>query len=261
MPDTPIIALRQVSKSFGSLEVLREVSLDFQAGKTTVVIGPSGVGKSVLLKLIVGLLRPDEGEVHFEGQRIDNRREHELTELRTQIGFLFQMGALFDSMTVGENVQFPLVEHAAHMGPAERARRCAEVLDLVDMDGSEQKMPVELSGGQRKRVALARAVALHPRVICYDEPTTGLDPIRSDEIDELIVKLQRELQATSLVVTHDMHSAETIADRIVMLYDGTVIADASPADLQHHPEPIVQRFIRGRGDGEEAQTMAGRDEP
>ncbi len=238
----PIISLRRVSKSFDQLHVLRDVSLDFVTGQTTVVIGPSGVGKSVLLKLIVGLLRPDRGQVLYEGKRIDDQREHQLRDMRTHIGFLFQMGALFDSMTVGNNVMFPLVEHAS-MSDAERHQRCAEVLHLVDMAGSEAKMPAELSGGQRKRVALARAIALHPRVVLYDEPTTGLDPIRSHEINQLILKLQRELRVTSIVVTHDMASANMIADRMVMLYDGQLVADDKPGKLVEHENEVVRQFV------------------
>ncbi len=250
--DKPIISLAGVSKSFGSLVVLDAVSIDFASGRTTVVIGPSGVGKSVMLKLIVGLLRPDAGSVHFEGRRIDIMSEHELAQVRTHIGFLFQMGALFDSMTVGENVMFPLVEHAK-MTERQRRQRCGEVLDLVDMTGAASKMPAELSGGQRKRVALARAIALRPRAILYDEPTTGLDPVRSDEINGLIAKLQRELNVTSVVVTHDMASAETIADRIIMLYDGRLIADGDRSTLAGHDSAVVRQFVRRR-DAEPAES-------
>jgi phospholipid/cholesterol/gamma-HCH transport system ATP-binding protein len=243
----PIIRLRGVHKSFGSLRVLRGVDMDFLQGQTTVVIGPSGCGKSVLLKHIVGLLQPDRGEVYFDEHRIDTLREPRLVPIRTQFGFLFQMAALFDSMTVEQNVCFPLAEHSP-MTAAQRRQRCEQVLAMVGMENTGPKFPAELSGGQKKRVALARAIALHPRVILYDEPTTGLDPIRADVINELILKLQRELHATSIVVTHDMASAEKIADRIVMLYDGRIIFDDTPQAIRRADNPLVKAFVEGRSD-------------
>ncbi|MBI1367765.1 MAG: ATP-binding cassette domain-containing protein [Planctomycetes bacterium] len=245
--DEAVIRLRDVYKSFGRLRVLQGVNLDFIKGQTTVVIGPSGCGKSVMLKHIVGLLRPDRGEVYYEGHRVDQMNEHDLVEIRTDFGYLFQLGALFDSMTVEQNVCFPLEEHA-NMTLKERRERCAQVLGMVGMEHTQRKVPAELSGGQRKRIALARAVALHPKVILYDEPTTGLDPIRSDVINELIIKLQKELHATSIVVTHDMTSAYKIADRIVMLYDGHIIVDGSPDEVRATDDPIVRAFIEGRSD-------------
>lgn len=245
-PDV-VIAMRDVHKSFGTLRVLRGIDLELERGKTTVILGPSGSGKSVMIKHIVGLLRPDKGEIYYDGRRTDGLREKDFVEIRTQFGYLFQMGALFDSMNVAENVAFPLVEHT-EMSAAERAVRVAQVLKMVGMEHTEQKLPAELSGGQKKRVALARAIALHPKVILYDEPTTGLDPIRSDVINDLIIKLKRELRATSIVVTHDMVSAYKIADRIVMLYDGRLIADASPDELRRSEDPIVKSFIEGRAD-------------
>src|SRR5690348_11000779 len=217
-----LIELRNVSKRFGRLVVLNGVSLSIEEGQSLVVIGASGSGKSVMLKHIVGLLTPDDGEVWFDGQRIDELSDRELDKVRQQFGFLFQMGALFDSLTVEDNVAFPVVEHTKK--PAEEIRKLvAEKLRMVGLDGTQKKMPGELSGGQRKRVALARAIALGPRVILYDEPTTGLDPIRSDVINELILKLKRELNVTSIVVTHDMNSAFKVADRIVMLHEGKLI--------------------------------------
>src|SRR5687768_6358826 len=219
-----LIELRKVHKRFGRLVVLNGVSLNVEEGQSLVVIGASGTGKSVMLKHIVGLLRPDKGEVWFDGRRIDDLRERDLVSVRMQFGFLFQMGALFDSISVEENVGFPLAEHT-RKPPEEISQLVDQKLALVGLKDTRKKMPAELSGGQRKRVALARAIALGPRVILYDEPTTGLDPIRSDVINELILKLQRELKVTSIVVTHDMQSAFKVADRIVMLHEGHIIFD------------------------------------
>ena len=248
--DEPIIRMTDLRVSFGPLSVLNGVNIEFRRGQITVIIGPSGVGKSVLLKNIVGLIRPDSGQIYFEGRRIDQLGDRQLVGVRKQIGFLFQMGALFDSMTVSENICFPLEEHAL-FDPAERQRRCSEVLGLVGLTGIEQKLPANLSGGQRKRVALARAVMLQPKVMLYDEPTTGLDPIRSDLINELIIKLSHQLCITSVVVTHDMTSANRIADRMVMLYDGKIIADDEPEAFRRTENDVLQRFIQGRADQNE----------
>ncbi len=249
--DSPIVQLIDVHKAFGSLRVLGDdrggVSLDLAKGKTTVIIGPSGAGKSVLLKHIVGLLHPDRGEVWFEGHRVDTMKEHELVEIRKKMGFLFQMGALFDSMTVEQNIIFPLVQHTK-LTAAERHERCARVLALVGLKDLGRKMPADLSGGQRKRVALARAVVLEPDLVLYDEPTTGLDPIRSDVINELIISLKQQLGVTGVVVTHDMASARKIADRMVMLYDGRFIADGEPEAFCNIDNDMVQRFIRGEAE-------------
>ncbi len=246
----PLIRLVGVHKAFGALRVLDGVDLSFPTGKTTVIVGPSGTGKSVLLKHIIGLLQPDRGEVWFADQRVDLLNEAQRVEVRKQVGFLFQMGALFDSMTVLDNICFPLVEHTK-LSASERAECCRRMLALVGLEGIERKMPADLSGGQRKRVALARAVVLNPKVVLYDEPTTGLDPIRSDVINELILHLSEELGVTSIVVTHDMASARKIADRMVMLYDGHVIADSDPTSFLHSENPIVQRFVRGEASDEE----------
>jgi phospholipid/cholesterol/gamma-HCH transport system ATP-binding protein len=245
----PVISLRGVHKRFGKLKVLQGVDLEFEAGKTTVILGPSGSGKSVMLKHIVGLLKPDSGEVHFEKQRIDNLDEKELAKVRHNFGFLFQQGALFDSMTVEQNVGFPLLEHTED-DDAKRRKRVEEVLGLVGLAGSGAKLPSELSGGQKKRIGLARAIALSPKVILYDEPTTGLDPIRADTINELVLKLQRELSITSIVVTHDMRSAEKIADRIVMLYDGKIVWDGTPDEIVKSDVPLIRGFVEGRSDGQ-----------
>jgi len=242
-----IVRFKGLSKSFGKLPVLNSIDLSFRRGQTTVVLGPSGTGKSVMLKHIVGLLQPDRGEVYFEGQRIDGRSESELIDLRTRVGFLFQMGALFDSMTVGQNIEFPLLEHTDQPA-ADRTRRVEHVLRLVGLAGLEPKMPGQLSGGQRKRVALARAVVLNPALVLYDEPTTGLDPIRADVINELIIALNKVLDITSIVVTHDMVSANKIADRMVLLYDGKVICDGTPQQFRNSDSELVQRFIQGVAD-------------
>ncbi len=241
---SPIIRLVGVRKSFGPQRVLDGVDLDIFPAETTVIMGPSGCGKSVMLKHIVGLLRPDAGEIHFDGRRIDNLRERDLNHVRLQVGLLFQMSALFDSMSVEENVAFPLVEHTA-LSPAERRERVARALQTVDLAGVQDKLPAQLSGGQRKRVALARAIVLSPRVVLYDEPTTGLDPIRADGINNLVIKLRRSLGVTSLVVTHDLVSARKVADRVVILLGGRIAADGEYDDLEHHPDERVRRFMTG----------------
>ena len=246
----PILSLRNLHKRFGRLRVLSGVSLEIETGQTLVVLGPSGTGKSVLLKHIVGLLKPDKGEVWFEGRRIDNLPERELSEVRENFGFLFQMGALFDSLTNLDNVAFPLREHTT-LPPEEIVSRAIDRLAMVGLPDAGTKMPGELSGGQRKRVALARAIAMEPKVILYDEPTTGLDPIRSDVINELILKLRRELKVTSVVVTHDMNSAFKVADRIVMLHEGKILFDGTAETIRQSDDPIVQRFIAGEAGDEE----------
>jgi len=251
-----IIRLVDLRKSFGRLSVLRGISIDFPAGKTTVVLGPSGCGKSVMLKHIVGLLKPDYGEVWFEDKRIDTLSESRLGPFRRQFGFLFQQGALFDSMSVRDNVGFPLLEHT-QMTAAQREGRVREVLTMVGLADALDKMPADLSGGQRKRVALARAIVLQPKVILYDEPTTGLDPIRADVINELILKLQRQLRMTSIVVTHDLISAFKVADLTIMLHEGKVIFQGTPQELRESPDPIVQRFLRGEASEAELAGIEG----
>src|SRR3954467_15658097 len=244
------IELKHVSKRFGSLVVLKGLDLKIEKGQNLVVIGASGTGKSVLLKHIVGLLRPDRGEIWFDGQRVDTLPERDLVEVRRRFGFLFQMGALFDSLNVAENIGFPLVEHT-QKSREEIAEVVKRKLRQVGLPEAGKKMPGELSGGQRKRVALARAIALDPQVILYDEPTTGLDPVRSDIINELILKLQRELHVTSIIVTHDMNSAFKVADRIVMLYEGHLIFDGTPDELRASEDPRVKRFVLGEADEQE----------
>jgi len=249
-----LIEFRKVSKRFGRQVVLDRVDLQVREGQSLVVIGASGSGKSVMLKHMVALLRPESGEVWFDRRRIDDLPERALVPVREQFGFLFQMGALFDSMTVEENVAFPLVEHT-DKSPQEISRIVDEKLRMVGLPETRKKMAAELSGGQRKRVALARAIALDPRVILYDEPTTGLDPIRADVINELILKLQRELKVTSVVVTHDMHSAFKVGDRIVMLHEARLIFDGSPEQTRTTDNPIVRRFVLGEADEKELAAL------
>jgi len=256
--DGVILHLEGVYKSFGQTEVLRGVDLQVQAGQTTVVIGPSGCGKSVLLKHMIGLLKPDAGKVFFRQHEISHLDEKHLAPIRRRMGFLFQGGALFDSMTVEENICFPMVEHRVGTD-ASRKTRAAEVLAMVGLDGLQFRLPEELSGGQKKRVALARAIALNPQVIFYDEPTTGLDPIRADLINELILRLRTALGNTAVVVTHDLASARKVANRILMLHEGKFILDTTPKDLDHVQNEVVARFIAGRAGPEElAKLEAGR---
>jgi phospholipid/cholesterol/gamma-HCH transport system ATP-binding protein len=241
-----VLTVKNVTKRFGPQLVLDNVSLGIEKGKTTVVIGPSGCGKTVLIKHLIVLLRPTAGEVYFKGERIDNLSEQELNEVRTHYGFLFQGGALFDSLTVFENIIFPIRQHVKIKEWRDVEDLVKAKLAMVGLDGFQNYYPANLSGGQRKRVALARAIALNPEVILYDEPTTGLDPIRSDVINELVLKLKRELGVTTVVVTHDMTSAYKIADRIIMLHNGKIVADGGAAHIRNHPHPVVQQFIRGQ---------------
>jgi phospholipid/cholesterol/gamma-HCH transport system ATP-binding protein len=250
-----IIVVKSLTKKFGKNVVLDNISLIIEKGKTTVVIGPSGCGKTVLIKHFIVLLRPSDGEVYFQGQRIDNLSEKELDKIRTRFGFLFQSGALFDSLTVAENIMFPIRQHSLMTNWHEIEELVKAKLAMVGLDGYQNYYPANLSGGQRKRVALARAIALNPEVILYDEPTTGLDPIRADIINELILKLQRELGETTVVVTHDMKSAYKIADRIVMLHNGKIIADGNADYIRNHPHPIVQQFINGRISNDELAVL------
>jgi phospholipid/cholesterol/gamma-HCH transport system ATP-binding protein len=241
-----IVEVRNLTKRFGAKLVLDNISLRIEKGKTTVIIGPSGCGKTILIKHFIVLVRPSEGQVYFDGRRIDDLSERKLSKVRTCFGYLFQEGALFDSMTVAENIRFPIQQNnrVKNWGQIEDIVKAK--LAMVGLDGFQNYYPAQLSGGQRKRVALARAIALNPEVILYDEPTTGLDPIRSDIINELILKLERELAVTSVVVTHDMKSAYKVGDRIIMLHNGKAIADGDADHIRSHPHPVVQQFINGQ---------------
>jgi phospholipid/cholesterol/gamma-HCH transport system ATP-binding protein len=254
--DGAVVRLVELHKRFGALVVLDGLSVTLHRGETTVIIGESGSGKSVILKHIVRLLKPDRGEVYFHDLRIDNLAERRLTEVRPKFGFLFQMGALFDSMTVADNVGFPVREHTRR-NRGEIREIVRQKLAMVGLDGIQGQWPADLSGGQRKRVALARAIALDPEVILYDEPTTGLDPPRADEINELIIKLKRELKVTSVVVTHDMASARKVADRILMLYEGKFIFDGTPQSIEQTNDPRVRCFVEGRCRDEVLEQLHG----
>ncbi len=240
------VVIKNLTKKFGDKVVLDNISLTIEKGKTTVVIGPSGCGKTVLIKNFIVLIRPSSGEVYFKEKRIDNLPEKELDKIRTHYGYLFQEGALFDSFSVAENIMFPITQHYKITNWREVEDVVESKLAMVGLEGFQNYYPANLSGGQRKRVALARAIALNPEVILYDEPTTGLDPIRADIINELILKLQRELGVTTVVVTHDMTSAYKIADRIIMLHNGKIIADGDTEHIRNHPHPEVQQFITGQ---------------
>ncbi len=249
-----VVRLVDVHKRFGDHMVLDGLNLDLHAGETTVIIGESGVGKSVILKHIVRLLKPDRGEVYFRDRRIDNLSERELARIRPHFGFLFQLGALFDSMTVGENIAFPIREHTRR-SQAEIDGIVQQKLAMVGLDGLQGQWPAELSGGQKKRVALARAIAVDPEIILYDEPTTGLDPPRADVINELIIKLQRELGVTSVVVTHDMASAGKVSDRILMLLEGKFIFDGTADEIIQCQDPRVRCFVEGRCHAEDLESL------
>ena len=249
-----LVRVENLHKRFDDNEVLKGISIGFAPHRTTVVLGPSGCGKSVLLKHLVGLLRPDNGSVYFDEQRIDTLSERELSSLRRQFGFLFQMGALFDSLNVKQNIEFPLHEVGVN-DSAEVDRRINEVLSMVGLDHMKEMMPADLSGGERKRIALARAIVLRPRVILYDEPTTGLDPIRADVINELILKLQSRLQTTSIVVTHDLASAFKLADHMVLMLDGTIVMQGHPDEFKDPSDPDVARFMQGRASEEELAAI------
>ena len=249
MDNDVIIRICGVVKRFHNYPVLREIDLDIYRGESIVIIGQSGVGKSVLLKHIIGLLDPEAGQVYIDGKNIVALRESAKNQIRKRVGFLFQGAALFDSLTVGENVSFGLMQHHKEMDSEEVRQKVHDLLSLIDLEGIEDLKPAELSGGMRKRVGLARAIAMDPEIILYDEPTTGVDPIMGDVINDLILKLKNRLHATSISVTHDMASAFKIADRIAMMYDGKIIEINSPEKIQQSQNPFVQQFITGSSRG------------
>ena len=239
-----MIEIKNLHKSFNSNKVLQGVNLEIETGETIVIIGRSGCGKSVLIKHIVGLLYPDEGFVKVEGQRVDELNLKELYKLRRKFGFLFQGSALFDSMTVEENIALPLVESGRNYSRFEIDKKIEEKLELVGMRGVQKLKPAELSGGMKKRVGLARALITDPDYIFYDEPTTGLDPIMSDSIDGLIKELTDKLNATSVVVTHDMYSVKNVANQVAMMHEGKIYFVGTPAELLSSNDKIIKEFIQ-----------------
>ncbi|RJP28151.1 MAG: ABC transporter ATP-binding protein [Candidatus Omnitrophota bacterium] len=249
-----MIDIMNVCKSFGEHKVLDELSLKVETGTTCVIIGRSGCGKSVLLKHIVGLLRPDKGSIFVDKKEVNKLKDAEINQLRMKIAMVFQGGALFDSMTVGENVGFGLIEHQS-IGHKELLERIEESLCLVGLCGIGNLMPSELSGGMKKRVALARAICLKPEIILYDEPTTGVDPITADSINDLIRSLHDKLKVTSIVVTHDMKSAYKVADRIAMMYRGKIIAEGTSEEIQNAKHPVVHQFVNGLAYGPITETL------
>ena len=240
-----MIRLIDVYKSFGPKRVLEGFTLEVAEGETMVIIGYSGTGKSVAIKHIVGLLEPDRGEVWVDDREVPRLPRRELYELRSHIGYVFQFAALFDSMTIGDNVAMGLRKQQ-HLEESEIEQRVSEALELVDLPGVQSRFPAELSGGMRKRVGIARAIALRPKYMLYDEPTTGLDPVTSAVIDELMVRMRERLRVTSVVITHDMRSAYTVGSRIAMLYQGRVQQVGTVDEIQHTKDPIVRQFIEGR---------------
>jgi phospholipid/cholesterol/gamma-HCH transport system ATP-binding protein len=240
-----MIRLVDVYKAFGEKEILSGFTLDVREGETMVIIGYSGTGKSVAIKHIVGLLEPDEGEVWVDNVRVDTLPRRELYKLRSKIGYVFQFAALFDSLDIGENVAMGLRRNSG-LAEQEIRDRVAQALDLVDLPGVESRFPAELSGGMRKRVGIARAIALRPKYLLYDEPTTGLDPVTTAVIDDLMVRMREKLGVTSIVITHDMKSAYRVGTRIAMLYDGQVRQVGTVEQIKRTTDPIVRQFIEGR---------------
>ena len=242
-----MIAVRSLAKKIGQQEILRGVDLEVATGETLAIIGRSGGGKSVLLKHLVGLMAPDAGEIWIDGQNIIGMNERQLGTIRVKVGILFQGGALFDSMTVGENIAFPLRE-AGERDPEVLNTKVKEMLEVMEMEGEEEKMPESLSGGMKKRVGLARSIIRRPSCVLYDEPTSGLDPVVADSINRLIRRLQQRLGVTSIVVTHDMKSAFDVADRIAYLHEGRIYFQGTTTDLQQSTDPLIQDFLLGRSE-------------
>jgi len=239
---TAPVQVRALRKSFGKQQVLKGIDLEVSRGETLSVLGRSGTGKSVLLKLIIGLHKPDSGSICVNGEDVTKLPLKELNEVRKKIGFLFQQAALYDSLTVQENVAFPLRRHFK-MSDAERNKRVRELLASVGMDKDANKLPSEVSGGMQKRVGLARALALEPEILLFDEPTAGLDPITAAEIDELILQLQKQRHLASVVVTHDIHGARMVSDRLALLRDGEILIEGTFEDLQNSRDPFVKQFL------------------
>ncbi len=242
MNAAPLIAVRHLAKSFGKQRVLEDIALEVPAGSTTVILGPSGCGKTVLLKHIIGLLKPDAGEVIVEGEDIVPMAQRQIDQVRRKFGMVFQASALFDSMTVGENVAFPQREHAP-LPEVELRHRVEERLEHVGLSGVFDKFPSDLSGGMKKRVALARALMLDPKIVLYDEPTTGLDPITTDSVDEMIMTAKKKFGVTSVVISHDIGSAFKVADQLAVLHQGRFVAIGAPEAVRHSDHPFVKSFF------------------
>jgi phospholipid/cholesterol/gamma-HCH transport system ATP-binding protein len=245
---SPMIAMRSLRKKIEQQEILRGVDLKISSGETLAIIGRSGGGKSVLLKHMVGLMEPDSGEIWIQGQNIIGMNERQLGAIRKKVGILFQGGALFDSMTVEDNIAFPLREAGERDRKVLRSK-VSEMLEVMEMEGQEDKMPESLSGGMKKRVGLARAIIRRPSCVLYDEPTSGLDPVVADSINRLIRRLQQRFGMTSVVVTHDMKSAFDVADRIAYLHEGQIYFNGTASQLQQSSDPLIQDFLLGRSDG------------
>src|SRR5947208_7709897 len=243
-----MIQVRGLAKSIGPQEILRGVDLSVAKGETLVIIGRSGGGKSVLLKHLIGLMQADAGEIWIEGENIIGLTERKLARIRRKVGILFQGGALFDSMTVEENIAFPL-EEAGERDPIKIEEKVREMLDVIELEGQEKKMPVNLSGGMKKRVGLARSIIRRPSCVLYDEPTSGLDPVVSDSINRLIRRLQERFHVTSIVVTHDMKSAFHLADHIAYLHEGRIYFYGTPQELEASDDRLIQDFLLGRSEG------------
>ncbi len=246
--EDPAISLKNVHKSFNGRPVLRDMSIDIRQGESVVIVGGSGTGKSVTLKHIIGLIQPDSGHVYVEGQDLCCMKSMEMNRFRRRFGMAFQEGALFDSMSVFENIAFPLRRHT-DMSEEQIRLRVRQCLDQVHLEGVENKRPAELSGGMRRRVGFARAISLQPAILLFDEPTTGLDPVISDVVADLILEMDSKLNVTTVTITHDMKVAFKIADRVAMLYQGRIIEEGTPYEFQQSPNPIVQQFIEGRAEG------------
>ena len=242
-----MIEVRQLKKSFGPQSILEEVNFRIETGESAVIIGRSGGGKSVLLKHLIGLLQPDRGEVLIDGENIVGLDERQLLRVRRKFGMVFQGAALFDSMTVAENISFAL-KRLGRLTAGEISHRVANVLDVIGLPGIEKKKPAELSGGMRKRVGLARAIVYEPQIVLYDEPTTGLDPIASDSIDRLMLRVRDHFKVTSIVVTHDMRSARRVGNRVLMLHDKRIYANGTPDEVFNSTDPIVRQFVDGVAD-------------
>lgn len=258
MEKQPVISVKNLTKRFGERTILNDVSLDIYEGETLVVMGGSGCGKSTFLRHLIGAIRPDAGEVWMFGKNIAKASDDEMDEIRKKFGMLFQSGALFDSMTVGENIGLPLREHTK-LDENIISIMIKMKLELVGLRGFERLMPSQLSGGMKKRVGLARAIAMDPKIVFYDEPTAGLDPVMTGVVDKLTIDLTKKLQITSVVVTHDMASVFRIADRIVMFHQGNIVQIGTPEEIRNSSNPLVRQFITGEAEGPISFVQKGDD--